>query len=108
MSAVTRYTLIQSFNEVRPSFLAAIDQIVAEMRPRLQSDTEAYEQSLIDCACAFAEPSLVRQQVLALQPDLAETLSENDLADAHLATVSYLFSLALHELMRAQKEELPQ
>lgn len=106
MSKVTRHTLIQSFDQVRPGFLAAIDQIVAEMRPKMQADPEFYPQSVIACAAAFAEPALVRQQLLAIEPDLMERITDDEVVDAHLASVAYLFSLALHELMR-NHEELP-
>lgn len=103
MTDQTRHMLIHSFNDIRPSFLAAIDQIVAEMRPKLQT-TGFYPESVLACAHAFADPTLVRSQLAAIQPDLLGKITENELTDAHLASIAYLLSLALHELMRKQEE----
>lgn len=104
MSEATRHGLIRSFNDIRPSFLAAIDQIVAEMRPKLTLPG-FYPESVLACAHAFADPALVRSQLAAIQPDLI--ISDAEVTDAHLAATAYLLSLALHELMR-NHEEVPQ
>lgn len=106
MSENVRLGLILSFHDIRPSFLAAIDQIVAEMRPKV-IQPGFYAESVLACANAFADPSLVRDQLAAIAPEVLGRISEEELLDAHLASVSYLFSLALHELMRKQ-EEVPQ
>ena len=106
MNSNSRDALIASFDDVRPSFLAAIDQIVAEMRPKM-SVPGFYQESVLICARAFADPSLVVEQMMAVEPGILDQVTEDDLVDAHLASVSYLFSLALHELINNQKE-LPQ
>lgn len=106
MSEVIRQALIRSFDQVRPGFLAAIDQIVAEMRPKIQANPDSYPQSVIACAVAFAEPASVRQQLLSIEPELEGRITNEEIADAHLASVAYLFSLALHEMIR-NHEELP-
>lgn len=106
MSGPTRNMLISSFDEIRPSFLAAIDQIVSEMRPKMQNTPGFYAQSVLACAYAFADPRTVRNQLAAIQPDLLNRVTDDELVDAHLASVAYLFSLALHELMR-NNEEVP-
>lgn len=108
MSDHTRHVLIQSFDEIRPSFLAAIDQIVAEMRPKMTSIPGFYPESVLACAHAFANPNMVRNQLLAINPDMLAKISASEIQDAHLASVAYLFSLALHELMRDQKGEVTQ
>lgn len=110
MASYDRYGLIQSFDEIRSSFLAALDQIVAEMRPRLQAVPKLYSDSVRACADAFAEPALVKAQLLAVDPDIFEHVSEDDFENAHLATISYLFSLTLHEMIRNNtntSKELP-
>lgn len=99
----TRLAIIASFDEARPSFLAAMDQIVSEMRPLVnaQSAQGNYSDSVISCAAAFANTALVRSQLTAAVPDIVGNLTDAEIENAHLATISYLFSLALHEIMRA-------
>lgn len=104
MGRYDHHELIQSFDKIRPSFLAAMDQIVAEMRPRLQAVPKTYSDSVRACAIAFAEPTLVKAQLLVVDPDIFSHLSEEEFETAHLATISYLFSLTLHELIRNGKE----
>lgn len=104
MNDAARHGLIRSFDDIRPSFLAAIDQIVAEMRPKMTLPG-FYSESVLACAHAFADPTLVRSQLAAIQPDLV--ISDVEVTDAHLAATAYLLSLALHELMR-KNEEVPQ
>ena len=104
MSESTRLMLIESFDEIRPSFLAAIDQIVAEMRPQMLAKPDTYHQSLRTCAHVFSNPSLVRAQLAEIAPEVLATISQDEVVDAHLATISYLFSLILHEMIRNEKE----
>lgn len=103
LSPTARYALIHSFDEIRPSFLAALDQIVAEMRPKMLDIPGFYDESVRACADAFANSELVRYQLLSIQPDILDAVNGDELGDAHLVSVAYLFSLALHELMRNQK-----
>lgn len=109
MGFYDHYELIQCFDEVRSSFLAALDQIVAEMRPRLQAVPKTYSDSVRACAAAFAEPALVKAQLQAVDPTILADISDDEFGKVHLATISYLFSLTLHEMIRTNTntEELP-
>lgn len=98
-----RDELIVSFNDIRPSFLAAIDQIVSEMRPKM-AIPGFYQESVLACARAFADSIMVRNQLAAIEPELVDRVTDDELMDAHLASVAYLFSLALHELIHTPEE----
>ena len=91
-------SLITGFDDVRPTFLAAMDQIVVEMRPKIVGPDRITE-SLISCAVAFSNFDLVRAQIMEADPSLLAELDDSQIAEAHLAAVAYLFSLALHELI---------
>lgn len=98
--ARTRHDLIDSYDDIRSSFLAALDQIIVELRPRIKSLPGYYQESIRACAYAFSDPDLVAAQLSMIQPDILDGLHPDDLADAHLSAVAYLFSVALHELIR--------
>lgn len=100
MADMTRDQMILGFDSIRPSFLAALDQIIAEVRPKL-TNPGFYEASLLMCASAFADPALVREQLKAIDPGLVDALPDSELESAHVATLAYLFALTMHELMRA-------
>lgn len=99
-----RMVFIQSFDDIRPSFLAAIDQIVSEMRPKVVGIPGFYSQSVLACAHAFADFPLIRTQLAEIAPEILPDISDKELFDAHLSLLAYLFSLSLHELIRNQKE----
>ena len=100
MSENSRHALLASFDSSRSAFLASIDQIVAELRPVLLMMPGFYDDSVLACAGSFASRELVRSQLEEISPSLLDEVSEGDLAEAHLVTVAYLFSLMLHEAMR--------
>ena len=102
--SVSRAELIGSFDDIRSSFLAALDQIVAEMRPAVLDTPGFYDESIVACALAFADPRLVRAQLFAINPDLMADVTDDEVAEAHLTTVSYLLSLAIHEMVRNHRE----
>lgn len=108
MGLYDHYELIRCFDEIRSSFLAALDQIVAEMRPQLQAVPKTYSDSVCACAAAFAEPALVKAQLLSVDPTILANISEDEFSKVHLATISYLFSLILHETIRNTSKELPE
>jgi hypothetical protein len=101
---MTPQELVNSFDEIRPSFLAALDQIVAEIRPNVLGIPGYYTESVRACAESFADPAMIRDQINSVLPGLADALRPDEINGAHLTSVSYLFSLALHELMRNQTE----
>lgn len=100
MDGLARHALLCTFDRSRASFLAALDQIVVELRPALLEVPGYYEGSVLACASTFADAELVRRQLDEVSPDLLAHVSEVELAEAHLITVAYLFSLMLHEAIR--------
>lgn len=104
MNEATRYALLSTFDESRAAFLASIDQAIAEVRPTLLNTPDYYDVSVVACANSFASRELVREQLEAISPLLMDQVDEEDLNDAHLVTVAYLFSLMLHEAIRNNKE----
>lgn len=98
MSLMPKAELLVAFDAIRSSFLAAIDQIVAELRPRLATPG-FYDSSLIGCAIAFSDTGMVREQLNRLDPELIASLPDDEIEDTHIVTIAYLFSLVLHELM---------
>ena len=106
MNEASRYALISAFDESRSAFLASIDQAIAEVRPTMLRTPEYYGASVVACANSFASRELVRDQLEAISPSLLDEVADEDLNDAHLVTVAYLFSLMLHEAIR-NNNELP-
>lgn len=106
MDESTRTGLVLAFDGIRASFLATIDQIVAELRPTLLTVPGYYDGSVRACAAAFADPELVRSQLLAISPEVGELMDAEEIADIHLITLAYLFSLSIHETIR-NHQELP-
>lgn len=100
-----RNELIVSFNDIRPSFLAALDQIIVEMRPKMDHPG-FYQGSVLACAQAFADSSMVRDQLTGIEPGIVDRVSDDELVDAHLASIAYLFSLTLHELINNPKRDV--
>lgn len=100
MNEPTRHALLATFDRSRAAFLASLDQIVAEVRPALLEVPGYYDGSVLACASAFASRELVREQLALVSPDLLDMVADEDLDEAHLVTVAYLFSLMLHETMR--------
>lgn len=100
MNEATRHALLATFDKSRASFLASLDQIVAEVRPALLEVPGYYDGSVLACASAFASRELVRSQLEDISPDLLKDVADEDLNEAHLTTVAYLFSLMLHEAIR--------
>lgn len=97
---MVRHMLLASFDQSRAAFLASIDQVVAEVRPTLLTVPGYYPESILACASAFSSPELVRSQLEEINPGMLDEVPEEDLNQAHLLTVAYLFSLLLHETMR--------
>lgn len=93
--------LISSFDSRRASFLAAIDQVMADIRPTITKDPDSYRDSLLNCARAFSDAELTRSELMESDPKLADDVPDEDIYRAHLATVAYLFSLTLHEWVRS-------
>jgi len=100
VNEATRHALIATFDKSRASFLASLDQIVAEVRPALMEVPGYYDGSVLACASAFASRELVRSQLEDISPDLLDQVADDELHEAHLVTVAYLFSLMLHEAIR--------
>lgn len=96
----TRDVMVTQINDSRTPFLAAIDQVVVDIRQRLQEDPSDYEESLISCARMFADVNVMRDDIVASHPEMAERPIET-FQDAHMVSVAYLFSLAVHELARS-------
>lgn len=103
----SRLRLVCSFDEARPAFLAALDQMVSEIRPSMMRLPGFFTESLIHCAAAFSDAELVRDQLIRAQPELVGQVSDAEVADAHLLSICYLFSLTIHEMAR-NRQELPQ
>lgn len=104
MGEAARYALLSTFDESRASFLASIDQAIAEVRPTLMGTPDFYDTSIIACANSFASRELVRTQLEEISPFLLDRVEDEDLNEAHLCTVAYLFSLMLHEAIRNNRE----
>lgn len=103
MSALAREILIRTYDDTRAAFLASLDQVIAELRPRIMASSDVRTESIVACAQAFCSRELVRSQLEDIAPGLMDEISDQDLADAHLVTVSYLFALVIHEMMRNQQ-----
>jgi hypothetical protein len=106
MNDKMRMSLIQEFDEARPAFLAVLDQIVAELRPAILALPGFYEESIINCASVFADRQLVIDQLTKIHPGLINVISDAQIAEAHLTSICYLFSLVVHETVR-EHQELP-
>lgn len=75
---------------------------MVEIRPKVLTIPGYYDESVRVCAETFADPEMIRDQINAIQPGLVAVLRPNEISSAHLTSISYLFSLTLHELMRNQ------
>jgi len=100
MGESRRHALLCAFDGSRAAFLASLDQAVAELRPALLEVPGYYEGSVLACASSFADRELVRGQLEEVSPGLLAQVAPGELEEAHLLTVSYLFSLILHEAVR--------
>lgn len=100
----TRDVMVTQINDSRTPFLAAIDQVVADIRQRLRNDPDLYEESLVSCARMFADVTVMRDDIVASHPDMAEKPIET-FQDAHMVSVAYLFSLVVHELAKVREED---
>jgi hypothetical protein len=109
MEEASRHALLCMFDKSRASFLASLDQVVAEMRPALLEVPGYYDGSILACASTFASRELVRSQLEEVSPGLLDQVEPHELDEAHLLTVAYLFSLILHEAIRNDRKlpEMP-
>jgi hypothetical protein len=100
MNEASKHALLSSLDKSRASFLATLDQTVAELRPAILEVPGYYEGSLLACASTFSSAALVRDQLEEVSPGLLDKVAPGELEEAHLMTVAYLFSLILHEAIR--------
>jgi hypothetical protein len=104
MDEASRHALLCMFDKSRASFLASLDQVVAEVRPALLEVPGYYDGSVLACASTFASRELVRGQLEEVSPGILDQVKPGELDEAHLLTVAYLFSLMLHEAIRNDRE----
>lgn len=105
LSDYSRGGMILTFHEIRTSFLAALDQVVAEMRTKISGKPDLHSDSLVLCALAFSDTEIVRRQLDAARPGILDDLEPGHVQDAHLASLSYLLSLILHELILRDSDD---